>query len=72
VEFEGTTDEYLAHIAEIGLVDRYGERAEQFRGRLEYELGIIKTMGFSDYFLAIYDCTRAAREMDIPVGTASG
>jgi len=71
-DFEGNTDDYLAHLTEIGLRDRYGDDAEKHRGRMEYELGIIKTMGFSDYFLAIYDCTRAAREMDIPVGTARG
>jgi DNA polymerase-3 subunit alpha len=40
--------------------------------RLEYELGIIAQMGFPDYFLALYDCTKAAREMGIPVGTARG
>ncbi|RPJ79168.1 MAG: PHP domain-containing protein, partial [Alphaproteobacteria bacterium] len=50
-EFAGNTDEYLAHIAREGLVRRYGADAELHRGRLEYELGIIKTMGFSDYFL---------------------
>ena len=70
--FEGNTDDYLAHISEIGLVDRYGGKADGFRERMHYELDIIKKMGFSDYFLAIYDCTRAAREMGIPVGTARG
>jgi len=72
VDFEGNTDDYLAHIAGIGLKERYGDEAEKYRDRLEYELGIIREMGFSDYFLAIYDCTRAAREMNIPVGTARG
>ncbi len=71
-DFEGNTDDYLAHLSDIGLKERYGDRAEEFRERMEYELGIIRTMGFSDYFLAIYDCTRAAREMGIPVGTARG
>ncbi|MHB9027552.1 MAG: DNA polymerase III subunit alpha [Candidatus Latescibacterota bacterium] len=71
-DFEGNTDDYLAHLAEIGLRERYGEKADEYRERMHYELGIIKSMGFSDYFLAIYDCTRAAREMGIPVGTARG
>jgi DNA polymerase III subunit alpha len=70
--FAGDTNEYLAHIAREGLVRRYGDDAEQYRERLEYELGIIKAMGFSDYFLAIYDCTRYASEVGIPVGTARG
>ncbi|MBN1293739.1 MAG: DNA polymerase III subunit alpha [Candidatus Latescibacteria bacterium] len=72
LDFEGNADDYLAHISEIGLVERYGANAEQYRDRMNYELDIIKNMGFSDYFLAIYDCTRAAREMNIPVGTARG
>lgn len=71
-DFEGSTDDYLEHLARQGLVERYGDDAEKYRERLEYELRTIKEMGFSDYFLAIYDCTRAAREMDIPVGTARG
>ncbi len=71
-DFEGNTDDYLVHISGIGLVDRYGPRADEYRERMRYELDIIKKMGFSDYFLAIYDCTRAAREMGIPVGTARG
>jgi DNA polymerase III subunit alpha len=72
VDFEGNTDDFLAHIAEEGLQNRYGIKAEEYRERMLYELDIIKKMGFADYFLAIYDCTRAAREMGIPVGTARG
>ncbi len=71
-DFEGNTDDYLVHLSNIGLKERYGDDGEKHRERMEYELGIIQKMGFSDYFLAIYDCTRAAREMDIPVGTARG
>jgi DNA polymerase-3 subunit alpha len=71
-DFEGNTDDYLAHIAETGLRERYGANADEYRERMRYELDIIRTMGFSDYFLAIYDCTREARELGIPVGTARG
>lgn len=72
LDFEGNADDYLAHISEIGLRERYGEKADEYHERMRYELDIIRTMGFSDYFLAIYDCTREAREMGIPVGTARG
>ncbi|MFC1538887.1 DNA polymerase III subunit alpha [Candidatus Latescibacterota bacterium] len=71
-DFEGNSDEYLSHITELGMKKRYGEDAEKYRERMEYELGIIKKMQFSDYFLAIYDCTREAHDQDIPVGTARG
>jgi DNA polymerase III subunit alpha len=70
--FAGNSDDYLAYISEKGIRDRYGAKAEEYRGRMLYELDIIRKMEFADYFLAIYDCTRAAREMDIPVGTARG
>jgi len=71
-DFEGDTDDYLKKISLEGLTDRYGDDAEKHMDRLNYELGIIKEMGFPDYFLAIYDCTKAARDMNIPVGTARG
>jgi len=71
-DFEGNTDEYLAHISEIGMRERYGDEAEKYIDRMNYELKIIREMGFSDYFLAIYDCTREAKERGIPVGTARG
>lgn len=71
-EFEGNSDDYLVHITELGMKERYGDDSEKHRERMEYELGIIKTMQFSDYFLAIYDCTREARAQEIPVGTARG
>ncbi|MCE5252434.1 DNA polymerase III subunit alpha [bacterium] len=72
LDFEGNADDYLAKVSETGLTKRYGDDADKYRDRMNYELGIIKKMEFSDYFLAIYDCTRAAREMNIPVGTARG
>ncbi len=72
LDFEGNADDYLAKISEEGLIERYGGDAEKYHDRLKYELDIIREMEFSDYFLAIYDCTRAAREMNIPVGTARG
>jgi DNA polymerase III subunit alpha len=71
-DFEGNSDDYLVHITELGMKDRYGADAEKHRERMEYELGIIQKMQFSDYFLAIYDCTREARALGIPVGTARG
>jgi DNA polymerase-3 subunit alpha len=72
LDFEGNADDYLAHIAGIGLRERYGAKGDEYHERMRYELDIIRTMGFSDYFLAIYDCTREAHEMGIPVGTARG
>jgi len=69
-------DEYLRLLCERGLVERYGaERAANdavLRDRLEYELGVITSMGFSSYFLIVWDFIKYARDHDIPVGPGRG
>ncbi len=57
-----TTETYLRHLSEAGLLKRYGSRAAdpQVRERLEYELGVIHTMGFDTYFLIVWDLCRFA------------
>jgi DNA polymerase-3 subunit alpha len=73
---ERTADEYLREICETGLVERYGaERAASdvaLRERMEYELGVIISMGFSSYFLIVWDFIKFARDRDIPVGPGRG
>ncbi len=64
----GTSEEYLRHLCNEGLVMRYGEeRAKdpEVQERLNYELGIIHDMGFDDYFLIVWDLGIAAKERDI-------
>ncbi len=69
-------DEYLRLICEGGLIERYGaERALNdpvLRERLEYELDVIVKMGFSSYFLIVWDFIKYARDKDIPVGPGRG
>lgn len=69
----GKTDvEFLREVCERGLKWRYGEEPEQkFVDRLEYELGVISRMGYSSYFLIVWDFARFARENSIPC-TARG
>ncbi len=71
-----TDDEYLREICEHGLVDRYGEERVRsdsgLRDRLEYELGVITKMGFSSYFLIVWDFIKYARDHGIPVGPGRG
>jgi DNA polymerase-3 subunit alpha len=73
---EMSADEYLRLLCERGLVERYGaERAKNdplLRERLEYELGVITSMGFSSYFLIVWDFIKYARDHDIPVGPGRG
>jgi DNA polymerase-3 subunit alpha len=62
-----TTDSYLRALCEEGLALRYGDRASrsEIRQRLDYELGVIHTMGFDTYFLIVWDLCRHAREQGI-------
>jgi DNA polymerase-3 subunit alpha len=64
-----TSETYLRELCEKGLAWRYGaERAtaeEELRRRLDYELGVIHTMGFETYFLIVWDLCQFARRSDI-------
>ena len=68
--------EYLRELCEHGLTERYGrERVEAdapLRERLEYELDVITKMGFSSYFLIVWDFVKYARDRGIPVGPGRG
>jgi DNA polymerase-3 subunit alpha len=66
-------DSYLRHLAYQGAADRYGSPSPAVAvERLEYELGVISDMGFSDYFLVVWDLIRHARESGIRVGPGRG
>lgn len=54
-----------------GFNERYGENAKA-KERLEYEMRIIKQMGFSSYFLILWDLVKFCRENRIPVGSGRG
>jgi DNA polymerase-3 subunit alpha len=62
-----TAESYLRHLCEEGAWKRYGDRAtsQQVRERLDYELGVIRKMGFDAYFLIVWDLCRHAREHNI-------
>ena len=49
-----------------------GDTGQTFRERLDYELGVIKNMGFVDYFLIVWDFINYAKSNDIPVGPGRG
>ncbi len=74
-EIAMSPEDYLRLVCERGLIERYGERATSdpaLRERLEYELGVINTMGFASYFLIVWDFIKYARDRDIPVGPGRG
>ena len=67
-----TAWEYLNRLCFEGLQERYPECTEDLKERLNYELGVIKNMGYVDYFLIVWDFIRYARDHDIMVGPGRG
>ena len=67
-----TSWEYLNKLCYEGLDERYGDRAEELKPRLTYELDTIQKMGYVDYFLIVWDFIRYARDHGIPVGPGRG
>ena len=68
-----TPQEYLRSLAEKGLKERYGELpSKEAVERLNYELSVIDSMGYTDYFLIVWDYIRFARESGIAVGPGRG
>ena len=70
---EGTTeDKYLRDLTMQGAQKRYGTLSAEVTERIDYELGVITEMGFSAYFLIIWDLMRYARERGIRRGPGRG
>ena len=68
-----TLDSYLEHLAWEGLKQRYGaSAADAVVERLRYELSVISSMGFSGYFLVVWDFIAYARRQGVAVGPGRG
>lgn len=65
--------DWFANLCRKGLKERYGDSPPQeYIDRLEYELGIIDKMGYTDYYLIVHDFIRHAKSVGIPVGPGRG
>ncbi|MEG4350016.1 DNA polymerase III subunit alpha [Microcoleus sp. LAD1_D3] len=74
---EHTADTYVEEISWKGLLERLRARSRNeipavYKERLEYELKMIQQMGFSTYFLVVWDYMKYARDNHIPVGPGRG
>jgi DNA polymerase III subunit alpha len=65
-------DEYLRHLCLEGLGHRYPERTTELSERLDYELRVIRQMGYAGYFLIVQDFINYARSQSVPVGPGRG
>jgi DNA polymerase III subunit alpha len=72
-----TADTYFEEVTWQGLLQRFNakthaEISAEYQERLRFELGIIMQMGFSTYFLVVWDYIKYARDKQIPVGPGRG
>lgn len=67
-----TAKTYLRKLCEKAIPERYGQKTPEVMNRLNYELGIIDRMGFSDYFLIVMDFIHFAKTHGIPIGPGRG
>ncbi|MCK4344042.1 MAG: DNA polymerase III subunit alpha, partial [Bacteroidales bacterium] len=65
-------DEYLRHLTYEGAKERYDELTNEIKERIDFELSVIKKMGYPGYFLIVQDFLKASREMDVVVGPGRG
>jgi len=72
-----TADTFVEEVAWQGLLQRLNRKSRPevdstYKERLEYELKMIQQMGFSTYFLVVWDYIKFARDNEIPVGPGRG
>ncbi len=67
-----TADEYLAHLCREAIKERFVADSSEIQERLKYELDVIYRMGYSGYFLIVWDFINFARLQNIPVGPGRG
>ncbi len=65
-------DDYLRSLTYEGAKKRYAEITTAISDRIDFELEVIKSMGFPDYFLIVWDFLEAARKMGVSVGPGRG
>lgn len=65
-------NEYLLHLCREAIPAKYGSESKAVLERLDFELDIIRTMGYSCYFLIVWDFIDYCKKHDIPVGPGRG
>ncbi|SFM08034.1 DNA polymerase-3 subunit alpha [Gracilibacillus orientalis] len=65
-------DQFLEELCEKSLSEKYPDVTDEVAERLHYEIDVIQSMGFSDYFLIVWDFVHYAKESQIMVGPGRG
>ncbi len=69
---DGDSGHMLRRLCEEGFLERYSADDAAARDRLDYELNVIHSMGFDDYFLIVWDFVKYAKDHGIMVGPGRG
>ena len=67
-----TNEEYFRKLCYDGFMERYADPPQAYKDRLEYEISVISGMGYTNYYLIVWDFIRFAKEAGIPVGPGRG
>ena len=67
-----TNEGYFRELCMRGFAERYSDPPQEYRDRLEYEIGVISRMGYVNYYLIVWDFISYAKENGIPVGPGRG
>ena len=67
-----TNEEYFRKLCYDGFRERYPDPPKEYVDRLEYEIGVISSMGYVNYYLIVWDFIRYAKDNGIPVGPGRG
>jgi DNA polymerase III subunit alpha len=67
-----TQDDYLRDLTYLGAKERYKDLTAEVTERLDFELNVVKTMGFAGYFLIVADFIKAGRDLGVFIGPGRG
>ena len=67
-----TNEEYFRKLCYEGFQERYPEEPKEYRERMEYEISVISSMGYVNYYLIVWDFIHYAKQAGIPVGPGRG
>lgn len=67
-----TNEQYFRELCYSGFRERYPNAPEEYKERLEYEIGVISRMGYINYYLIVWDFIHFAKQQGIPVGPGRG
>ena len=67
-----TNEEYFRKLCYDGFRERYPQEPKEYKERMDYEISVISSMGYVNYYLIVWDFIHYAKEVGIPVGPGRG